>query len=363
MQRRTKKKKAGFGTGLLIYVIVMLILSVTALLLFYDWLGAYENSRPAVAVEHFRQQLDENGLTDACHSALAEVDRALQSETEITAFAENVLDSAVYARSLSGEETGQIVYMMRVDGNNIGKLTLKQTGDKKFGFQSWEVAKEEYDFSSFYSSFSVTVPEDYQVLCSGTVLDRSYITESGIEYATLASYYADYPSLPHLVRYTSGIRLGFSEMEVLDRSGKPVSEKEMTDQHFLDVCNATDKARLSEFTREFMSNYIQFTANVGGGFYYYYSLCRQMVAPDSPLLDRMGQAVQSFGFTTTKSCDVIRDSVNLCTRIDANHYLTDYTYTTEIVSPDGRAQDTRNVRLLIEVSPKDQLLVSLMNNY
>ena len=43
---RPYREKSRFGTGLIIYVLVFLILTAVGLIFFYDWLEAYELTRP-----------------------------------------------------------------------------------------------------------------------------------------------------------------------------------------------------------------------------------------------------------------------------------------------------------------------------
>lgn len=360
MQQNNRSSR--FGLGLLLYVIIFMILSVVFLLFFYDWLSAYEASRPAGQVELYKATVAAKGPTKECLAAFREVDRKLTDESEIRAFAKAQMDSAVYTRSLTDDTDGKMIYSIRSGKKPIGSLTLEQTGEKKFGFQNWELTEESFDFSGFFKNASVTVPTDYQVKCNGVVLDGSYITQSGIELEILSAYYKDFPSLPSLVTYTSGLCLDDPVFVVTDRSGKTVSEKDFNEIAFLDVCSQEEKERLEAFTWEYLYNYVQFTANVHDGFYYYYNQLRQMTAPDSPLNDRMAQAIQSFGFTTTRSCDIIDYNINLVTRLDSLHYLVDCYYTTQTVSPEGSAQDTRNVRLVVGIG-NDLLLVSTMTYY
>ncbi len=358
---RSKRRSSRFGLGLLLYVIIFLIVSVLVLLYFYDWLSQYEATRPAAAVSAYKEMLTRE-LPAGIEKAASEVDRNLQSDTEIRDFLRSLLNRAEIVRSSAQSTDSELIYLIRVDRQPIGRLKLEQTGEQKLGFQAWSITGQEYDLSAYFTTAAVTVPENYSVTCGDVTLDKSYITESGIPYTILEPYYSELPSLPYLVTYTSGIRLGETDLQVFDTAGKAVKAEEMMDSRFLDNCSADDKERFSLFTRDFISNYVQFTANVNGGFYYYYSLMRQMVVPESRLYERLGQSLGSFGFTTTRSCDIIRDSLNLCSQLDRTHYLVDYTYTTETHSQEGSAEDTRSVRLLITTAD-DKTLVLFMNNY
>ena len=156
--------------------------------------------------------------------------------------------------------------------------------------------------------------------------------------------------------------LGKPEIAVTDGTGKVVPADELTEEHFLDTCSKEDRSRLSDFARTFVFNYVQFTADVGGGHYIYYNEVRQMITQDSPLLDRMTQSLGSFGYTTTRSCNIVDDSVNICCPFGRGVYFVDYSYTTKTVGSGDAVEDSRNVRLVVEDS-SGKLLVREMTYY
>ena len=358
----SNRKKSRFGVGLLIYIFLFLILSVIALIFFYDWLKAYEETRPYNSVNAYTETLAVNGPGNAALASLAEVDRSLQSEEEIKAFVADILSRTEFVRSSALSTPEKLVYSARADGRSIGTVSFEPTEEKRLGFRFWALASEDYDFSSYLNNSTFVIPEDYQASVNGTILSRQNITSDDTPYSSLSAYYDSFPSLPHLVTYTSGKYLGQAEEAVIDRHGKSVSQADMTETVFLDTCTPSDRDRLSAFVRKFAATYVQFTADVNGSYYYYYSELRQMVSDSSPLVDRMSQALGSFGFTTTKSCDIIDDSVNFCLPMDATHYLIDYSYTTKTVGRAEAVEDSRNIRLVVS-DQNGKLLVDSMNYY
>ena len=358
----TKRKKSHFGTGLLIYVILFLIISVAALIFFYDWLKVFEETRPYNSVNAYTENLILNGPGNAVLASLDEVDRNLQSDEEIKTFVTDLLSRTEYVRSSTLSTPEKLVYSALTDGRNIGTISFEPSGEKRLGFRSWELSSENYDFSSYLNESSFVIPDDYQASVNGTILSRKYITSDKIPYPSLSAYYNSFPSLPRMVTYTSGKYLGKVEEAIIDRNGKTVSPKDMAETVILDTCTSSEKDMLSAFVRKFASNYVQFTADVNGSYYYYYSELRQMISDSSPLVSRISQALDSFGFTTTKSCDIIEDSINFCMPMDASHYLIDYSYTTKTVGRAEAVEDSRNIRLV--VSDQDgKLLVDSMNYY
>ena len=355
-------ERSRFGTGLIIYILIFLILTAVGLIFFYDWLDAYEKTRPVNAVKAYEESLHENGLTEAGLASLAGVDRKLQSDKDILDYTKDLLSQATLIRSLEKSTADRQVYSVRAEGENIGMVAFRPTGEKKFNFNAFVPSEEEYDFSAWAETVSVNVPDNYTISVNGVTLDDSYRTESGVRYKTLQDYYSDYSGLPMMVTYTTGNLLGKPEVTVTDRSGKTYSPEELSETVFLDSCTAEDHARLSEFARNFVFNYVQFTADVGGGHYIYYNELRQMITQDSPLLDRMAQSLGSFGYTTTRSCTIIDDSVNICCPFNNSVYFVDYSYTTKTVGSGEPVEDSRNVRLVVDDNG-DRLLVREMTYY
>ena len=359
---RPYREKSRFGTGLIIYVLVFLILTAVGLIFFYDWLEAYELTRPYNAANAYEDSLHENGLSENALASLTGIDRKLQTDSAIQARAKDLLSEADLVRSLAKSASDKQVYSVRAQGADIGTVTFRPTGERKFNFRAFVPAEEEYDFSGWTESVTLQVPDDYTVSVNGVALDASYRTESSVRYRTLQDYYDEYSSLPTLSAYTSGNVLGKPEIAVTDGTGKVVPADELTEERFLDTCSKEDRSRLSDFARTFVFNYVQFTADVGGGHYIYYNEVRQMITQDSPLLDRMTQSLGSFGYTTTRSCNIVDDSVNICCPFGRGVYFVDYSYTTRTVGSGDAVEDSRNVRLVVEDSA-GKLLVREMTYY
>ena len=359
---RSYREKSRFGTGLVIYILVFLILTAVGLIFFYDWLEAYELTRPYNAVQAYEDSLHTNGLSENALAALTGIDRKLQTDSSIREQAKDLLDKAVLVRSLAMSAPDKQVYSVRSEGSDLGTVTFRPTGERKFNFRTFVPDEEEYDFSAWSESVTLQVPDDYTVSVNGVALDASYRTESGVRYRTLQEYYDEYSSLPTLTAYTSGNVLGTPEITVTDGSNQLVPAEKLTEEYFLDTCSQEERSRLSDFARNFVFNYVQFTADVGGGHYIYYNEVRQMITQDSPLLDRMAQSLGSFGYTTTRSCTIVDDSVNICCPFGIGVYFVDYSYTTKTVGSGAAVEDSRNVRLVVEDSV-GKLLVREMTYY
>ena len=86
-------------------------------------------------------------------------------------------------------------------GKTVGKVTLSAKQADAYGFTPWEVISESFDFSFLIGTGTkLTVPEHYPVYVNGTCLTEEDIVESGIQFALVKDFYAQY-SLPTFVTY------------------------------------------------------------------------------------------------------------------------------------------------------------------
>lgn len=342
----TKKKLSPFAKGLLIYSGVLLLLAVIGLFVFYGFISAYEHTRPASCMDRYLSSMAENGLSPACLEALSGLDYRIKSEEDSLSAAQNILAEAKYAKLGSQSSSERIAYVVLSDGEQLGLVYLEQSGKAAFGFTSWQVAGEEYDFSPFIHTLSLSLPEDYSVVLNGVTLDKSYISRTDGEYEILSQCYERYPSLPRLCVYEAGPYLGEAELRILDGQGKPVSEDALTETCFLDNCDEDTKDALSQFCGEYLRRYVLFGSNANGAYAENYHNLMQLISPDSELAGRIGH-VMGLIYANTLSCEISSVTMNLCTFLGDSRYLADITYSTETVGLAGPVIEENNIRLVI----------------
>ena len=154
MAENTTNRSSRFGTGLVIYVLIFLILSAAGLIFFYDWLAAYEATRPIYAVQAYEAQLRSTGLGAETVARLRAVDHEVQSDAEIKASADAILREATLIKS-SAQSTGdRQAYQVRAGGNVLGTVYFEAKGEKKFNLLAWIPTEEDYDFSAYLESLS-----------------------------------------------------------------------------------------------------------------------------------------------------------------------------------------------------------------
>ena len=360
---RSADRKFSFGLKLLIYVISFLILCAASLLVFYDFLSVYESTRIYNYIDRYKSEISENGPTSAClDAALKIADTNIFSEEEVANFASDVLREAEFKKSASKSNENLTVYTVSSQGRPLGSVSFTANHNAKFGCISWALSGEDYDFSAFCSDSSIILPPGYTAVINGKPLDSRYIISDDIELTSLKEFYKTYPELPHLTEYSTGMQLGSPSFVIRDTNGNTVSSEELTDVAFLSTQKPEDFDTLKAFCNDFITNYVQFTADVNGTHYNYYYTLLDLCVDGSELRERIHRAIDSFGFTLTKQCDITDITCHYIIKLDATHYLADLSYATRIIGRAEAVDDSRNVRLVIS-KHDGKYLAESMNNY
>lgn len=357
--RNKKRSGAGFWIGMLVYILLFITASAFALRYLYQWLDAYERSQVIHAVEAYESQLHAS-VPFACLEGASEVDVSLQPQEEIREKISGILADAKLVEQRTESTGNQKVYRVKAaDGNQIGTVFFTQTGEQKLNFTAWALAKETYDFSSYYSTQKITVPSTFHVSVNGTILGEKYIVNRNIPFRILSPYDDGTFEMPKYYQYTSGTNFGKVEFKLTDSAGNAVSEDEISEEKLLDNCNSEERAELQEFLTSFLRLYIDYTAYG----YRYETLKQQYVVLEGDLHNRLRAAYGSFGYVTVKSCEILSEDFNFFSRLSDGRYLVDMTYTTETEGRDSaREQTTRNIRLLIIDTPYGYR-IDRMTNY
>lgn len=358
----TTARRSRFWLGLLIYVLVFAILAGAALLLLYQYMEAYEQSRPASAIARYRLSLEENGPTQAMLDALSPLDPSIRSREENIAFLEQLLAEASFPRLSRDSSPEQVVYGIRSGDRDLGRITLTDSGSRRFGLSSWEVAEEAFDLSAFFHSSSFTVPADYSCFVNGVELDESFLVDRAVPYETLADFYDRFDGLPTLVRYECGPYLGELETRVQDPQGKILTEDELNESFFLDRCDDHIRELAEEFIPRFLGLYVDFSSNLYGSYYYNFMQLRPLVLTDSQLHKRMSQAIGSFGYTTTKAVEIQSIELHFICPLSEDRYLADLSYATQITGSGAPVVIEDNIRLVL-YEHKDYLMAEALYNY
>lgn len=347
-----RKKETGrsrFGLSLLIYVLLFLLVAAALIVALGLYLGVYEASRSSTCIHDYLQSGASGKLSAGWDDCLSVLDSRLQSEDEGRAFVRAKFAEAS-SRELGSDAVGGKRYALYdADGVRFALLTLRQTGETRWGLTSWNVEEESFDISAYTEQHSLTIPAEYSVFLGERELGREFIVESDIPYTVLESCAELVEELPTMVRYEFGPYLKGVEPAVRDASGKTVPEGKQNELYYLANCSRDEQKRLEDFALEYLDAYLPYAGDEGGNgsWQYYWTLLHPMIVHHSELEDRLVGAREGFGYSSTVSVEVVSHKVNVCHNLQDGHYLIDLEYRTETVAREGPVQEDNRVRLLV----------------
>ncbi len=365
MAKQMKKKGfKRFFIGLLIYNAVFAVLVAVGLGVFWDFIEAYEISRPKSAVAPYVEQLSKEQIAASDAALIGKIDHNIQSEDACKEFIVNSLSGNItYAQNVAETTDSQMLYMLMCEGKVIGKVTLTAQEQGSYGFTPWKVTDTSFDFSHLVGSeATITVPHDFTVYANGVALDDSYITQDNIPYDELKSYYKDYQP-PYMVTYTVEPILGDIQLTTKDSKGKDVTLEENADLSvYMDNCTEQERKAVDDLLAGFLPSYVAYTSSAGGNWNAgnnYYDLV-QYLAPEGDMAERMYSALDGLSWARDTGSVIKSSKVNHTVNLGNGRYLCDLTYTVEAVVYRDDPITVNDVKIILVETDKGLLVESLM---
>ncbi len=362
-KKKKKKNRGGFWFTffMIIYVAAFLVGIYYGLGFLWNYMEAYEASRPNNTVNAYMQQLTNEHIVDMNQDVIDQVDHNLQSEEECRqVMLAELGDGVRHAKKTKECTETRMVYVLRAGSKVVGEFVIEANEPDQYGFTTWEVAGEEFDLSYLIGqSQSVTVPDSCIVTVNGTALDESYIVEDNIPYEDIEEYYDDY-DLPCQVTYEAGPLLGEFEMAVTNADGSAASFDENTDwsAYYLN-CTADELKALDDFTALFLERYVAFTGSNKNTRHTTYNALVQHVLEGSDLATRLKDAIAGLQFGQSKGDEIVSIDTHLHIRLD-DKFLVDMTYEVDTTGKEGVVRTTTNARLLIVETEKGLKVESII---
>ena len=350
---KVKTKKSGnfrFAIGMLIYAVVFLLITAVGLTYFWDYMEAYEESRPKTAVNAYMQDLTEEHVCDLSQELIAQIDKNIQIEEQSRAYIMNAIDGITCAKKSRESTLTRQVYVLRTGSAVIGEFSIIQGEPGKYGFAPWQFEQESFDVSTldlFGSGYAVTVPHDHQVTVNGYVLDDSYIIEDKIIYEVLEAYYDEY-DLPYRVSYAVEPVLGELNVVITDPDGNEAVFDENTDwTAYYHNCTDEETAALDAFVPTYIDAYVSFTSSRRNSRYTYYNRLMKLVVADSEFATRLYDAIEGFEFGQTVGSKIVSLTPHHVVRLAEGKYLYDVTYEVDTIGHKGTVRTTTNARIVV----------------
>lgn len=341
-----RKKRSLFPLALLLYAVIFLGVTAFGLRSFWNYIDAYERSRPQVTVDEYVRQLTPEYI---CHASEALIDKiSIQSRKACQEVILNALEgNLTCAKNASLSTDIKQVYMIMCGKQVIGTMEMQQQGPTRYGFTPWVVTHDSFDLSYLLTdSLSVTVPSDYPVYLFGTKLTAAFITEDHIPYPVLKEYYGSY-ALPYMVTYTVGPFLGDAELLITDPAGTPVHIDENTDfSTFLNNCNPEETTALDAITDAFIHRYVDFISETKNDTMGNYQRLLQHLVPDGDLANRMYLTLGALNWVTDRNATVTSIQIHHYVNIGNGRYLCDLTYEVTNNTYAGVTQSVNHIKVI-----------------
>ncbi len=341
-----KRPRRLFPLAMILYAVIFLGVTAFGLRSFWDYMDAYERSRPQNAVDTYAQQLTPEYICKACAPMIEKV--SIQSkETCQKVILDALQGEIICAKNASLSTDTTQVYMIMCGKQVIGTMEMQQEGESSFGFTPWVVTKDSFDLSYLLTeSVSITVPNDYPVYFFGTKLTESFITKDHIPYPALKEYYGSY-SLPYMITYTAGPFLGQPELLITDPTGTPVQIDENTDLSvFLNNCSPEEIAALDGITETFIHRYVDFISETKNDTMGNYERLTQHLVPDGELANRMYLTLGGLNWVSDRNATVTALDIHRYINIGDNRYLCDLTYEVSTKTYAGATQSVNQIKVI-----------------
>lgn len=367
MAKQKRKKKIGtliFVLFMILYAGVFLGLTHKGLTYFWDFIEAYEISRPKNTIDAYMEQLSPEYIADSCTDLIAQVDHNIQSEESCKeVIVASLSEGITCAKKVTECTDTKLVYVLRSGGRVIGQVQLEPRGQESYGFTPWEVTGDSFDMSFLLTdTVSTIAPHNYPVLVNGVALDEGYITETGIRYTALEEF-SEKIEQPYIVSYTAGPCLGSISLQVTDPEGNPVTIDENTDMNtFLTPCTEEEEKDLADFNQKFIKRYVGLLTSKYDTRYDNYDALVPYMRPGSDLASRTKNALEGLAFGRSNSDRVVSITINHSIRLDESRYVCDITYVVDSLRYVGVVQTTTNVKVII-VNTEDGLLADTLITY
>ncbi len=365
MSKVQKHGSGRFLAGMLIYALVFLALAGILLVMFWNYMAAYENARPQRAIDAYMGSLTEEHICDLSQELIDSIDHNIQSEQQCRAAIMDAIDGINYAKKSKASTGTRQVFVLRAEKTVIGEFVIAAQDADKYGFTPWALESESFDLSAlnlFGSGYQVTVPYDHAVTVNGYTLDSSYVTDGKIIYEEIGEFYEDF-ELPYRVSYAVSPILGELEAVITDPAGNEVTFDENTDwTAYFHNCTDEETQQLNEFTAEYVERYVAFTGSRRHNRMSNYGKLMNYIVADSDFANRLYAAIEGLEYGQSLGDNVVFLVAHHQVRLEEDRFMCDFTYEVDTTGKKGVVRTTTSAKIIV-VRTEEGLKVETMNIY
>lgn len=173
--------KSKFLRGLFIYILILLIIAVSACALLWYYLDAYEKSQSVNYAKAYVAQQDKDYFKKGIESILQKQRSFIKEGLTLEEMGLNFEENTELKVKAKSQDSENAVTEVMANGKKIAEIAMKKGKALGFGFHSWEPTTIEF-FPGEDKNFVVTVPEGHEVFINGQRLDERFEIEGTVNY-------------------------------------------------------------------------------------------------------------------------------------------------------------------------------------
>lgn len=195
-------KKSIFWKIYGVIVILAVAISVTILIILWNFLSAYEKSQPKYEMEKV-MELFKNNNSDELMKHMTYAESVFENNDMLVKYVDSTLSEGQweYIQKAGAYTKNTPVYTVTKDGTAVTTVTLSKSSDKdNFGMDKWELQNVDGILSA-KEDYEVLAPSNSEVYINGIKVTSDYIKEKDIAISDLANS-AKYVTVPTMVKYS-----------------------------------------------------------------------------------------------------------------------------------------------------------------
>ena len=344
------RKNGTFLRGMAIYAVIFLCIAGAALQLFWNYMAAFEASRPHIAIDAYMENLTDEHIVDLSQELIDAADHKIQSEEQCRAYLMDAIEGISCAKKQKDCTDTRQVFVVKTGSTVIGEFSIAAQKPDRYGFTPWVLERESFDLhvlDPLTEERTVTIPSDHHVTVNGVLLNDDYITDDKIHYKAIEEFYDDY-DLPYRVTYRVPSVMGELNLVITDAVGSAVEFDENTDwTPYFHNCTAEETEALNEFTKTYVTRYVAFTGSRKDTRENNYWRLLKCVVRGSDFAQRLAAAVEGLEFGQSQRDKVVSLISNHQVRLEEGRFLCDITYEVDTTGRKGVVRTTTNAKLIV----------------
>lgn len=253
-----------------VIVILAVAISVTLLIILWNFLSAYEKSQPKYEMEKVLD-LFKNSNSNELMKNMTYEESAFENSDMIIKYVDSVLTDGQweYIQKAGAYTKNTPVYNVTKDGTVVATVTLTKSSKKgSFGIKKWEIQNVDGVLSA-KEDYEILAPTNSEVYINGIKVTSDYIKEKDIAVSDLANA-AKYVTVPTMVKYSISGLITKPEITAIGGSYKSQLTATNDTDHSMKFAfesnqdfNNSQEARIIEFTKiygNYVTNDVKFSS-------------------------------------------------------------------------------------------------------